>query len=243
MLHTTKGIVIHQFKYGEKSIIAKIYTEKFGLQSYIINGVRSKKSANKFAYLQPLSLVDVNAYHKENKGLQQLKDIKLDVPFRDIPFNVYKGSIAFFIAEVIYKTIREEEPNSDLFHFLYHSVQVLDVTEKNYANFHIYFLTLFAKYLGFPPQVNTKLNAENKYFDLQEGVFLPIKPFHPAYIDSEASQIVLGIIQHHYQEIENTVINNKLRANLLQALLDYYKIHAVNFDTLKTKEVLEELFV
>ena len=106
--------------YGEKSIIAKIYTEKFGLQSYIINGVRSKKSANKFAYLQPLSLVDVNAYHKENKGLQQLKDIKLDVPFRDIPFNVYKGSIAFFIAEVIYKTIREEEPNSDLFHFLYH---------------------------------------------------------------------------------------------------------------------------
>ncbi|PIZ05346.1 MAG: DNA repair protein RecO, partial [Flavobacteriales bacterium CG_4_10_14_0_8_um_filter_32_5] len=127
MLHTTKGIVIHQFKYGEKSVIAKIYTEKFGLQSYIINGVRSKKSTNKFAYLQPLSLVEINAYHKENKGLQHLKSIKLDIPFQYIPFDVYKGSIAFFVAEVIYKTIKEEEANSELFDFLYNSVQVLDV--------------------------------------------------------------------------------------------------------------------
>lgn len=243
MLHTTKGIVIYQFKYGEKSVIAKIYTEKFGLQSYIINGVRSKKSTNKFAYLQPLSLVEINAYHKENKGLQHLKSIKLDVPFQCIPFDVYKGSIAFFVAEVIYKTIKEEEANSELFDFLYNSVQVLDVTKKNHANFHVYFLTLFAKYLGFPPQSTVIETTKILYFDLQEGMFCLIKPFHQAYLETETSLVLLNIIQSHYQEIETKIISGKLRTTLLQGLLDYYKIHAVNFDTLKTKEVLEELFV
>ena len=243
MLHTTKGIVIHQFKYGEKSVIAKIYTEKHGLQSYIINGVRSKKSVNKFAYLQVLSLVEINAYHKENKGLQQLKDIKLDVPFEHIPFNVFKGSIAFFMAEIIYKSIKEEEANSQLFDFLYHSIQVLDVCEKNYSNFHIYFLTLFAKYLGFPPQHIVSENYDNLYFDLQEGIFSYLKPFHAAFLDKEASSVLLKIIQTQYQEMETFVINGKLRTTLLKGVLDYYKIHAINFDTLKTKEVLEELFI
>ena len=77
MLHTTKGIVIHHFKYAEKSVIAKIYSQKHGLQSYIINGVRSKKSKNKAVYLQPLSLVEINGVHKEKSSLQQLKNIQL----------------------------------------------------------------------------------------------------------------------------------------------------------------------
>ena len=87
MLYTSKGIVLHHFKYGEKSIIAKIYTEKFGLQSYIINGVRSKKTKNKASYLQALSLIEINAVKKENKGLQQIKDIKIDISFQEIPFH------------------------------------------------------------------------------------------------------------------------------------------------------------
>jgi len=242
MLHTTKGIVIHQFKYGEKSVIAKIYTQKFGLQSYIINGVRSKKSSNKFAYLQVLSLVEINAYHKENKGLQQLKDIKLDAPFQTIPFLVYKSSIAFFVAEIIFKSIKEEETNTQLFNFLYNSIQVLDVCEKNQSNFHIYFLTLFAKYLGFPPQQTTLNLKEPFYFDLQEGIFTSTKPFHLAFLKPDAAQIIAQIIAQQYQPIETLVISKHLRTTLLQGLLDYYKIHAVNFESLKTISVLEELF-
>ncbi|MDG1477065.1 MAG: DNA repair protein RecO, partial [Vicingaceae bacterium] len=111
MLTTTKGIVLHHFKYGEKSVIAKIYTQKFGLQSYILNGVRNKKSKNKAVYLQPLSLVEINAVHKEKKGLERVKDIQLYFPFNTIPFDIGKVSIAFFLAEILYKSIKEEEPN------------------------------------------------------------------------------------------------------------------------------------
>jgi DNA repair protein RecO (recombination protein O) len=96
MLFTTKGIVLHHFKYSEKSVIAKVYTEKFGLQSYILNGVRSTKSKNKAVYLQPLSLVEISANHKENKGLQQVKNIQLAEVYESIPFNIGKTSIVLF---------------------------------------------------------------------------------------------------------------------------------------------------
>ena len=41
MTHKTKGIVLRTVKYGETSVIVTILTELFGLQSYLINGVRS----------------------------------------------------------------------------------------------------------------------------------------------------------------------------------------------------------
>ena len=41
MVHKTKGIVLRTVKYGETSVIVTILTELFGLQSYLVNGVRT----------------------------------------------------------------------------------------------------------------------------------------------------------------------------------------------------------
>jgi len=238
MLHTTKGIVFNHFKYSEKSVIVKIYTEKFGLQSYIINAVRNKKSKNKLAYLQVLSLIEINAYHKENKGLQRIKDIKLTCPFQSIPFNIYKGSIAFFIAEVLSKSIKEEEPNKKLFDFLFNSIQILDLLEEHYNNFHLIFLTQLSKHLGFYPQNN---EPGNNYFNLQEGVFVPFRPHHKAFIEPPMSELFRRVLGTNFDTISGLNINNRQRKLLLTAFLDFYALHLSNFGTLKSKEVLEEV--
>jgi len=49
MLHSTAGIVLRNIKYGETSVVVTIFTELFGVQSYLINGVRvaSTKTASK----------------------------------------------------------------------------------------------------------------------------------------------------------------------------------------------------
>ena len=178
MLCTTKGIVIHHFKYAEKSVIAKIYTEKYGLQSFLMNGVRNAKSKNKAVYFQPLSLVEINFFYKEKKSLQQLKNIRLERPYVSIPFNINKSSIAFFVAEIVYKSIKEEEPNTDLFDFLYQSFQFLDLQDENYNNFHLLFLAQLCKYLGFYPQTDGIDASSNLYFALQDGCFLNYEPVH-----------------------------------------------------------------
>lgn len=239
MLFTTKGIVLHHFKYSEKSVIAKVYTEKFGLQSYILNGVRSSKSKNKAVYLQPLSLVEINANHKEKKGLQQVKSIQLASPYNSIPFNIGKTSIAFFIAEILYKSIKEEETNYTLFEFLYNALQVLDLKETDYANFHLIFMAQLCHFLGIPPQ-NKNIVATNIYFDLQEGVFTAHQPPHQAIIASPISNILIAILNANLND-SNLSLNYSDRKLVLSALIDYYHLHLSNFDNLKSLAVLEEV--
>jgi len=241
MLSSTKGIVIHHFKYSEKSVIAKIYTEKFGLQSYILNGVRNKKSKNKAAYLQPLSLVEINATHKENKGLHRVKNIELDIPFNSIPFNIGKSSIAFFIAEILYKSIKEEEPNIPLFHFLHKTIQVLDLADSGFSNFHIIFLANLCKHLVFYPQITTKSEQNSFYFDLQEGIFTNLLPYHRFFIETPLSTLLHQTFGTNFDVMETLIIDNKQRKMLLSTILNYYSLHLSNFDNLKTLEILEEV--
>lgn len=242
MLFTSKGIVLHHFKYAEKSVIAKIYTEKHGLQSYIINGVRNKKTKNKATFLQPLSLVEVNAFKKENKGLQQIKNIKLADPFQQIPFYIYKTSIAFFIAEVLYKVIKEEERNTSLFQFLYNSIQILDLQNENYINFHLVFLAQLTKYIGFYPQnVQSELAENTIYFDLQEGIFLTSLPYHQFFLEPSLSKEVRNIFGTNFEDMNKLNIKNNDRKLILNSFLNYYSLHLSNFNTLKSKEILEEI--
>lgn len=239
MLFTTKGIVLHHFKYSEKSVIAKIYTEKFGLQSYILNGVRSAKSKNKAVYLQPLSLVEINANYKEKKGLQQIKTIQLAIPYNSVPFNIGKTSIAFFLAEILYKSIKEEESNYTLFDFLYNALQVLDLKETNYTDFHLIFMAQLCHFLGIPPQ-NKEIDSKHIFFDLQEGVFLSYQPPHQAYTDSITSNLLIDILNANFDN-PNLSLNYSDRKKVLTALLEYYNLHLSNFENLKSLAVLEEV--
>ncbi|MGB0887977.1 MAG: DNA repair protein RecO [Vicingaceae bacterium] len=241
MLSTTKGIVIHHFKYSEKSVIAKIYTQNYGLQSYIINGVRNKKSKNKAAYLQPLSLVEIDANQKENKGLHRVKNIDLEIPFTTIPFDIKKSTIAFFIAEILYKSIKEEEANSHLYNFLNHAIQALDLVNVGAENFHILFLAHLSKHLGFYPQIDFDIETIPKYFDFQEGCFVNLLPYHKAFIEPPHSLLLFQLFSTSYDKIEHLNINKKERKTLLRALLNYYSLHLSNFDNLKTLEILEEV--
>jgi DNA repair protein RecO (recombination protein O) len=241
MLYTTKGIVIHHIKYAEKSVIAKIYTEKFGLQSYILTGVRNSKSKNKAVYLQPLSLVEINFFYKEKKGLQKVKDIRMDVPFESIPFHINKSSIAFFIAEVLYKSIKEEEANSKLFDFLHSAFQVLDLQKDNFANFHILFLAQLSKYLGFYPQTSNINTSANFYFALQDGCFFNSQPKNQPFISPPTSSNLLSVFGTNFDAMASLKIDAKQRKLLLNIFLDYYHLHLSNFDNLKSLDILEEV--
>jgi DNA repair protein RecO (recombination protein O) len=241
MLSSTRGIVIHHFKYSENSVIAKVYTEKYGLQSYIVNGVRNKKSKNKAAYLQPLSLVEIDANHKDSKGLQRVKTIELEMPFNTIPFDIGKSTLAFFLAEILYKAIKEEEANPPLFEFLNKTIQVLDLSENGSSNFHLIFLINLSKYLGFYPQKALLKENVAYYFDLQEGLFTQLIPYHKAFIAPPLTTLLHQAIGTNFEQMDTLEINNKQRKMLLSSILNYYSLHLSNFDNLKTLEILEEI--
>lgn len=240
MLHTTKGVVLQYFKYSENSIITKIYTEKFGIQSYILKGINSKKNRAQKAFLQPLSLVELNVYYKENKELQNLREIKPNVVFQSIPFNIYKSSIAFFLAEVLSKLIKEEEPNQALFDYIYHSIEFFDISEKWGHNFHILFLLQLTRYFGIYPQESE--NHEALFFDYQEGAFKMLKPQHNYFSSAEETTIIKQLLGFKFNVQEDFEISNQIRRSILAGLIEYYSIHLSNLKNLKSKEILVEIY-
>ncbi|TXB64699.1 DNA repair protein RecO [Vicingus serpentipes] len=240
MLHTTNGVVLNYFKYSENSVIAKIYTRKFGIQSYILKGLGNKKTKMQKAFLQPLSLVEITAYHKENKGLQSLNNIKSGVLFQSIPFNIYKSSTAFFLAECLSKLIKEEESNPEMFDFIYHAIEFFDLSENNNSNFHLIFLLQFTKYLGIYPQGILDENAV--FFDLYEGVFKVLKPQHVYFCSVEESSFIRQLLNFNFNEEERIIITNETRKKLLTDVIEYFSLHSFNLKNIKSREVFIEVF-
>ena len=236
MLHHTRGMVIRTVKFSETSLIAKIYTEKLGLQTYMVNGVRSKKSRTKAALLQPLSLLEMEVYHRENKNMQRVKEMKPAHLFTSIPFELVKISLALFITEVLYKTLKEETGNADLFTFLYDFVRRLDQSSQPDAELHLRFMLAYSKHLGFQPQNNFDEQIA-PLFDLKEGHFVPSQPpKFDRHLELPHSHNLSQLLNRSKQRI-----NKVQREAILVALIKFYQYHIDGFGELKSHKILQQI--
>jgi DNA repair protein RecO (recombination protein O) len=229
MLYKTRGIALSYIRYRESSIISKIYTESFGIQTYIVNGVRSAKSkSNRIALFQPLTLLDMVVYHKSKEDtIHRLSELKCYAPFSSIPFDVVKSSLALFVTEILGKTLKEEESNEFLFHFLQESVLYLDRAEGRFENFHIQFLMQLASFLGFGIETIEDLERE-----LGANNF----PQTNDHIEHAASEKLL------YSEFGASIsLDRNRRLRILEKVIFFYKIHMDGLGEVRSLEVLKEI--
>ena len=240
MLHKTRGIVLRSTDYSDSSIIAKIYTEQFGIQSYLIKGAKRKKASVKSNLFQPLSLLELIVYKKEKKQLQTLKEARPEIHFTSIQNDPAKTSIVFFLNEVLLKCLHEEENNPELFSFLHETIQTLDSTEKNFSNLHLIFLVRFSRHLGFFPQ--GKFSEATSLFDLREGKFVSKEPMHSDFLTKENSALLSKLILSNYYSMESLTLSGKERKNILNILLRYYELHLSHMGSISSHKVLEQIF-
>ena len=240
MLEKTRGILIHQLKYSETSVIATIYTENFGRQSYIINGVHSKNATVKAAVLQPLFLLDLEVYHKPGRDLHRLKNAKIEAPYTSIPYDIRKSTVVIFLAEMLNKCMKEEDPNHELFEFIFHSLTFFDLTEKGIANFHLWFLFKLTTYLGiFPNRENLEVS---NYFDMEKARFVSREPTHLKYMDKRTTEIFSRLFDMSFSNLSEFAISGSDRQILLQKIIEFYQIHFEFLGELKSLRVLKEVF-
>lgn len=237
MYHKTRGLVIQCIKYSETSVIAKIYTEKLGLQSYMVKGVRAAKSKSKAAMLQPLTLLEMEVTHRENKQLQYIKEFHRAVVYQTIPFHAVKSTVAFFLLEVISKTVREHEPNAELFEFLYEAICTLDNEPLLNPDYHLVFMLLLSRHLGFEPHKN--FSEQNCVFEMSEGVFGEGKNGSHTLSKNE-SLFLHRLLCQHWFEPHPIKVSRAERQQMLKSLLKYYQLHVENFN-LRSPEILEEI--
>lgn len=239
MLHT-RGIVFRTIKYAETSVITDIFTEDKGLHAFIAGSVRAAKSKMPYSFFQPMMAIDMIAYYQEGKnGLHRIKEVRPAFGYQSIPFDLKKGAIALFMAEVCQKSIKETEENNALFEFLLAAITILDATEKPVANFHLSFLIHLAGHLGFLPEGNTHASG---WFDLREGVFSQTHPPHIDFMSPELSTVFAQLLELPFDQFYHISVDLPTRKGLLAHILKFYSFHVPGFGKINTTEVLESVF-
>jgi DNA repair protein RecO (recombination protein O) len=234
MLVKTKGIVLNHIKYRESSIIARVYTEQLGVQSYIINGVRKKGSGSRIALFQPFTLLDMVVYTSQKGGLTRISEYKSAHPFHSIPFDIRKSSVVLFLSEMVSRTIREEEENPALFYFLFNAIVLFDEQEKDFENFHLVFLLQLSHHLGFGPSSGAEIVEQVAFSSSAQNATSA-----PSVLVLQVHEALFDKLLHEPDNAE--IPNGRVRRELLAIIIRYYQLHVDKLGEVKSLAVLSEV--
>ena len=227
MILSTPGLVLHTTPYGETSVVAKIFTRQLGVKSYIIKGVRGRGARTKQNLLQPLSAIDMVVYDNHRSTLNYIREI---TPRRHQQQSEPVGNaLRFFMTEVLYKALREDEPMPDLWDYV--EACSNDTTPNdNRKDIPIQFMLTVAFHLGIEPLNNH--SASEHLFDLQQGRF-----------SSEASDTTLSdtlsdMLHNYLAEGTPQTSTPHQRREMILALIAYYQLHLSGFTHFTSHEIL-----
>ena len=237
MLDFTEGIVLKTTKYSESSIIAKIFTKKYGTLSFIIPGIRSSKNKQKGNLFEPINTLNLEIYFREQRNLNRIKSYHSALIYKQLPFDITKRSIALFCVELMAKCLKEQEINETLYN--YFAAFLFDLDEKNDAleNKPLFFLLETASILGFEPSLQNIL--QGNYFNLENGRFENSIITHSC-LSAYDTSLFKQMLAMYYDK-QPLKFNSTERKIVLDNLLLYFRWHVTDFFELKTPAILSEI--
>lgn len=241
MIFATNGIVLRTIKYGETSIISTVFTEIFGVQTYLVNGVRTQKKTVKAHYYQPASLLEMQVYHNDLKNLQRLKEVRWSLIYQNVLSDVIRNSIALYMVELLYKCLKQPEANPDLFSFCEDAFIQLDKAQGMVmANFPLYFALQLSQFFGF--QLQNNYSEKNNMFDIREGKFTDGNTVITEYVGSDLSLHLSEISRAiHPTDLYEIKLNGLTRLALLKEIEKFYSWNIPDFGKIKSLEILQEV--
>jgi len=231
----TRAIVIKAIRYGDNSLIVKLLTEEDGLQSFLIKGAFNKNSKIRAALFQPLTLLDiVRARSRSDLGF--LKEASVNTAYKSIPFDINKNAIVMFISELLSKSIQESETDTELFGFVFNSLEYLDNTADSIADFPLKFSIELSRQLGFSPNIDDF--CKGSCFNLEDGCFHKNSSGLLYIIDNQLSEKFYLLCSSDIFDKTNLEIRNNERRTLLESMMTYFKLHVAGFNEIKSCEIL-----
>lgn len=233
--YCSKAIVLSSIPYSESSIICKLYTEEFGLKSYIVRSAKKKNSPTPTSHFQPLNIIEFEAYNSIKSKLETIRTSSLILENLNLNFSIVKNAITFFVAEIIHLSLKEANPNKELFDYLFNQIHLLkNSKDEDLAEFHLHFMIQFADHLGLAPMDN---------YSEYEVFFDPIAGKFTNKADAQNFNKQTSFTLHKFisqKEITNEKIcKNKVERNIiLEALIIFYSIHITNHSQIKSHKIL-----
>ena len=237
MVVSTKAIVISKIKYNDNDLIVKCYTAISGVKSYVIkNALKSKKGKLKPAYFQLLTLLEIEAEHKDNRSLHYFKEVRLHKLYESLHTNIFKSTVLLFLAEILSMILNEEEANPSLFEYLETTLLWFDTVEKT-GTFHQQFLMGLTKFLGINPDVT---NNSLAYFNLENGNFQHHNGAHC--VTGPKLELLKPFLGTKFDTTLSQELNSTQKHELLNMILDYFKLHLHAFKHPRSLTVLNQVY-
>jgi len=232
-----QGVVLQSLRYGDSSLIVRVFTRSFGLRSYMVKGAFQKNTKNRVALFQNLNVINyVEVRKAEGTSLGYMKDVQLSMVYQSLPFVMNKSAIVLYVSELLSKTLVGQEQNEPLYDFIVRSLQWLDLVEGHYANFPLFFTLELTRHLGFYPKTNYR---PGDGFDMMEGVFTHDQPVHPYYLDAESASWLQALLCLGIDESCGLPFQLLQRRALLDALILFMRLHAPVMKDFHSHEVLQ----
>ena len=240
MLSKTRGIVLHSIAYNDKYSIVHLYTESFGRASYLVSRSRGRKSTVSHALFSPFSVLDMEVDHKNNRDIHRIKEVRSHFPTSNLSCDPIKNIVTLFLSEVVFRIVRETEPDEALFNFLLYAVQELESTQKSVANFHLVFLLHLLHHQGVFPSIESY--NEEAYFDLLNGEFIDSIPMHKHYLNQHESTVFAQLLRINFENMHAFDFARTERVSIIQNMLAYYRLHLPPFAEIKSIAIMQSLF-
>lgn len=236
----TRGIVLHAIPYNDKYTIVHLYTEMFGRSAYLVARSRGRKSIVSKALFMPFSVIELEVEHKNRRDLQRIKETRSCFPINELHCNPIKNVLTLFLSEVVYRTVKETEPDSRLFGFLYQSISFLESTGESVANYHLVFLLHLLFYLGIHP--NSDSYKAGYCFDLLNGEFVNHASSHRHFLTQEESLVFRKLLKMSFENMCLYAFSRQDRIAIIERIIEYYRLHLPEFSEIKSLAILKSMF-
>lgn len=235
MVYTTRAIVLKTVRHGDSTVILKAYTEQHGLRSFVVR--TGGKSGAARAALQPLNRLELVVKENAEKDLHPVREMRVSHPFVQLHFDAVRGTLALFVQEVLYRLLREEAADEELFAFLEEALEVMD-TAPDVRNYPLVFLLQLSGLMGFQPA--PPIPGE-EHFDMKEGEFVQGRVLHGHTLGPPLSLHLASLLPVQLAHLPGPVINPAHRRALLDHLLLYFRLHVEGLGELRSPAVLHQV--
>lgn len=234
-------IALRTVRYSDRHSILSGYSLEFGRVAFAIAAGSGREAVRRRALLMPLSIVECVADIKPGREVSVMHEPRSLSPLMGLRTNPVKSSVALFLAEVLGVVLRDGPPDAALYNYMCRSIGVLDVLPaERSANFHICFLWGLGRFIGIEP--DTEEYRPGMIFDMADGRFRLTAPLHRHYLDAGQSEVVASLSRMTFANMWLFRMNRRQRNELLDGILTYYSLHYTGLQSLRSLDVLRELF-
>ena len=231
--------MLRSVKYGESSLVSTIFTAHSGIETYMVQGVRTTSNKNnKAAYFQPSTLLDLVVYEQPLKNMQRIKEFSPAYLYQTIQEDVVKNSIIIFSVEVLLRLLPEHASLPPLFEFAYNYFILVDQSViTKISNFPLFFVIQCGKILGYELKADPGIfivtdDATNNFSELIAA--LPLN-------NADLNILNRFLKADSYLTIQEITMNGNTRMRLIEWYISFLQLHTQHMGSIRSLAVLRTI--